>query len=138
MTTAGSSCRRAQIGRAPRPPSAEARGPARNVPAAPGRGCLGRRPARTGRQVLAGCWPPPFALDNYAGQRYRKLGLIRVLDWLEPQPGATWQDRWNASGAGRRRARGLAATLVARWLRATGRIARDNAADSSSASACCC
>jgi len=29
----------------------------------------------------------------------RRRGLNRFLDWLEPHPGATWQDRWLASGA---------------------------------------
>jgi hypothetical protein len=29
----------------------------------------------------------------------RRRGLNRLLDWLERQPGATWQDRWLASGA---------------------------------------
>jgi len=42
---------------------------------------------------------PPFALGNPASQAGRRIGLIRVLDWLERQPGGTWQDRWVASGA---------------------------------------
>ena len=65
---------------------------------------------------------PPFALDNYSSQSYRKFGLIRVLDWLAAQPGRTWQDRWNASGAG---IDGHAdwRPQVARWLRETGKIA---------------
>ncbi|MEV5500387.1 site-specific integrase [Nonomuraea fuscirosea] len=29
----------------------------------------------------------------------RRRGLIKLLDWLEQQPGDTWQDRWLASGA---------------------------------------
>lgn len=29
----------------------------------------------------------------------RRRGLNRLLDWLEQQPGATWQARWTASGA---------------------------------------
>ncbi|MGN9912711.1 tyrosine-type recombinase/integrase [Phytohabitans sp. LJ34] len=29
----------------------------------------------------------------------RRRGLGKVLDWLERQPGATWQQRWLASGA---------------------------------------
>jgi integrase len=28
-----------------------------------------------------------------------RRGLTRLLDWLEQQPGQTWQDRWLASGA---------------------------------------
>ena len=67
----------------------------------------------------------PFALDNSSSQSYRKFGLIRVLDWLAAQPGRTWQDRWNASGAG---SDGHAdwRPPVARWLRETGRVAEDN------------
>ena len=26
--------------------------------------------------------------------------MLKVLDWLELQPGGSWQERWNASGAG--------------------------------------
>ena len=26
--------------------------------------------------------------------------MLKILDWLELHPGATWQDRWNSSGAG--------------------------------------
>ncbi|MGN9789320.1 tyrosine-type recombinase/integrase [Nonomuraea sp. ZG12] len=29
----------------------------------------------------------------------RRRGLTKLLDWLERQPGDTWQDRWLASGA---------------------------------------
>jgi integrase len=29
----------------------------------------------------------------------RRRGLAKLLDWLERQPGDTWQDRWLASGA---------------------------------------
>lgn len=29
----------------------------------------------------------------------RRRGLGKLLDWLEGQPGETWQDRWMASGA---------------------------------------
>jgi hypothetical protein len=28
-----------------------------------------------------------------------RLGLGLLLDWLEAQPGLTWQDRWLVSGA---------------------------------------
>ena len=49
--------------------------------------------------VLGRLMDTPFALDNSSSQSYRKFGLIRVLDWLAAQPGRTWQDRWNASGA---------------------------------------
>jgi integrase len=42
----------------------------------------------------------PFAPDDpgrHPGAYQRGLG--RLLDWLEDQPGQTWQDRWLASGA---------------------------------------
>jgi hypothetical protein len=42
---------------------------------------------------------PPFRLDNLAGQRGRGRSLRNVLNWLEGQPGGTWQERWAASGA---------------------------------------
>jgi integrase len=67
---------------------------------------------------------PPFALGNPASQAGRKAGLFRILDWLEQQPGGTWQDRWIASGAD---AAGNAGwrLLAARWLHAAGRGCRD-------------
>ena len=67
---------------------------------------------------------PPFALGKPASQAGRRFGLIRVLDWLEQQPGATWQERWIASGAD---AAGNAGwrLLAARWLRSTGRGCQD-------------
>ncbi len=43
---------------------------------------------------------PPFFLDRPSAQHQRRFGLIRVLDWLEAQPGESWQQRWVASGAG--------------------------------------
>lgn len=67
-----------------------------------------RFPAR----LLAADWPatcasrdevqqrlsqPPFTLDNEGYQHKRQLGLPLLLDWLEEQPGCTWQDRWRAS-----------------------------------------
>ena len=75
--------------------------------------------------VLGRLLSPPFALENSSSQVNRKFGLIRVLDWLAAQPGRTWQDRWNASGAG---VDGHAdwRLPVTRWLRNTGRIAEGN------------
>jgi hypothetical protein len=35
----------------------------------------------------------------YATRRSRRIGLVKVLDWLQAQPGQTWQARWMASGA---------------------------------------
>jgi hypothetical protein len=38
-------------------------------------------------------------LDNVATQHKRRRGLTRLLDWLQDQPGSSWQRRWLASGA---------------------------------------
>ena len=51
-------------------------------------------------------------------QENHRRGLPVLLDWLEEQPGRTWQQRWLASGAdaaGDRWAAGPAA-----WLRRRG------------------
>ena len=41
----------------------------------------------------------PFVSDSSGAQKERVLGLKSLLDWLEDQPGDSWQDRWLASGA---------------------------------------
>ena len=43
----------------------------------------------------------PLLADDlpYATRRARLIGLVKVLDWLQAQPGQTWQARWMASGA---------------------------------------
>ena len=41
----------------------------------------------------------PFALDNPNSQQTRRLGVLAVLNWLRTQPGDSWQQRWQASGA---------------------------------------
>jgi hypothetical protein len=41
---------------------------------------------------------PPYVLDNVATQHKRRRGLTRLLDWLQDQPGSTWQQRWLTSG----------------------------------------
>jgi hypothetical protein len=50
--------------------------------------------------LLARLSADPFLVeeDRVARQR-RRLGLVRLLDWLAEQPGDTWQQRWRASGA---------------------------------------
>lgn len=40
-----------------------------------------------------------FVADGSAGEDNRRRGVRIVLDWLETQPGETWQQRWLASGA---------------------------------------
>ncbi len=50
--------------------------------------------------LLARLLAAPFAADTHGpGWQRRRLGLIRLLDWLTDQPGDTWQQRWLASGA---------------------------------------
>jgi Phage integrase family len=49
--------------------------------------------------VLARVLSPPFALDNPLSQQTRRLGVLAVLSWLQTFPGASWQQRWQASGA---------------------------------------
>jgi hypothetical protein len=53
----------------------------------------------TRREVLRRLLAPPFTTASAANQEGREAGLIKVLDWLEDQPGASWQQRWQASGA---------------------------------------
>lgn len=48
------------------------------------------------RRMLA----PPFAAGDAKSRYSRKLAMLKILDWLELHPGATWQERWDASGAG--------------------------------------
>jgi Phage integrase family len=65
---------------------------------------------------------PPFTLDNPASQGNRTRGLAVLLDWLESQPGDSWQQRWLASGAD---AAGPAwKTVSAQWLRGRCQYAR--------------
>ena len=42
---------------------------------------------------------PPFRSDSADVRRCLRRGLTALLDWLEQQPGRTWQERWVASGA---------------------------------------
>lgn len=71
--------------------------------------------------VLGQLLAPPFLVDMASVQRQRRFGLTRVLEWLEAQPGRSWQERWVASEAGRdgkldwRR-------VPFEWLKRTGRI----------------
>ena len=63
----------------------------------------------------------PFVVDNAHTQKIRLRGLTFLLDWLEDQPGRTWQERWLASGAD---AAGAGwRTSPARWLQQHGLVA---------------
>jgi hypothetical protein len=69
--------------------------------------------------VLARLFAPPFTAGQDGLQSSRRIGLTKLVHWLEEQPGRTWQDRWVASGAD---AAGNLAwrELAAAWLRDTG------------------
>lgn len=64
---------------------------------------------------------PALTSAPAATQSGRRLGVIKVLDWLATFPGDTWQDRWLVSGAEDRGgprygARTSWADLPAQWL----------------------
>ncbi len=74
--------------------------------------------ADTREQVLARLTAEPFLLDKPNSQYVYNKGLTVLLDWLEAQPGDTWQQRWLASGAD---AAGRSwRELPATWLRERG------------------
>ena len=69
--------------------------------------------------VLARLLASPFTASGDSQQSSRRIGLTKLVHWLEEQPGRTWQQRWMASGAdaaGNLGWRELAGT----WLRDTG------------------
>jgi hypothetical protein len=65
-------------------------------------------PERQAPRPLQPTWPETEASRDQvlsragslipASARQRRVGMTRVLDWLEAQPGSTWQERWAASG----------------------------------------
>jgi len=69
-------------------------------------------------QALTTLTASPFVLDRRQAQYRRVAGLRLLLDWLGAQPGATWQDRWLASGADGTGERWR--EVPAAWLRAQG------------------
>ncbi|MFF4410715.1 tyrosine-type recombinase/integrase [Streptomyces sp. NPDC001404] len=50
--------------------------------------------------VVSRMLKPPSLGNDSKTRCNRKLTLLKVLDWLEMQPGTTWQERWDASGVG--------------------------------------
>lgn len=75
-------------------------------------------------RVSARLLRPPFELEAPGTQARRRVGLGKLLAWLEQQPGQTWQDRWLVSGAD------AAGNIEWRhraieWLQATGRAYQD-------------
>src|SRR6516225_3316624 len=69
--------------------------------------------------VLARLFAAPFTAAGDRLQSSRRIGLTKLVHWLEEHPGSTWQERWVASGAD---AAGNLAwrELTACWLRDTG------------------
>jgi integrase len=61
-----------------------------------------------------------LANGRSAGQRCARVGPGALLDWLEGQPGAAWQERWLASGADQAGTPGWR-ELPRRWLLDRGR-----------------
>jgi hypothetical protein len=68
--------------------------PPRPVPAVWAATCQDR--TAVVRRMLAA----PFLVSDSKARHWRKLTLLKVLDWLELHPGKTWQERWDAAGAG--------------------------------------
>ncbi|MGH3611571.1 MAG: tyrosine-type recombinase/integrase [Pseudonocardia sp.] len=58
-------------------------------------------------------------MESAGAQKERRRGVAALLDWLGAQPGASWQERWLASGADTAGAAWRA--IPARWLSAAGR-----------------
>jgi hypothetical protein len=73
--------------------TARARFPGRPVPAE------WQRTAQSRPEVQELLTREPFAARSAHAENVRRQGLTWLLDWLEEQPGATWQERWVASGA---------------------------------------
>jgi len=85
------------------------------------------RAAMTARDaVVRDIMGRPYAgEENYQSRHYRRLGVTRMLDWLESQPGASWQERWDA-GCGTSAGSADWRDAADRWLKDSGRIAPDN------------
>ena len=98
-------------------------GSSRPVPSRPAGG-LNRASRDTVVSEAMAC--PYAAGENDQSRYFRRLGVLRMLDWLEVQPGSAWQDRWHAG------CRGAAdedwRDTAERWLKDTGRIADGNRA----------
>ncbi len=67
---------------------------------------------------------PCAAGENDQSRYFRRLGVVRMLDWLEAQPGSAWQERWHAGC--RAAADQDWRDTADRWLKDAGRIAAGN------------
>src|SRR6266540_3877147 len=99
--------------RAPTPPVVSGATPARFPARLPAAAWPATR--QDGAQVLQRLTRAPFALESAGSQKQRRRGVVLLLAWLSEQPGASWQDRWLASGADAAGARWR--QLPAQWLR---------------------
>ena len=99
-------------------PAGEMAGLSRRFPPRPAQDDCPATSQRRGH-VLARLFAPPFTAGRDGLQSSRRIGLTKLVHWLEEQPGRTWQERWVASGAD---AAGNLAwrDLAASWLRDTG------------------
>ncbi len=70
-------------------------------------------------QVVALVLAAPFAPRHSGGMSYRRRAVTGLVDWLSAQPGATWQQRWTASGADAWGNEGWRDPALS-WLRAHG------------------
>ncbi|MDX3248852.1 site-specific integrase [Streptomyces sp. ME18-1-4] len=61
---------------------------------------------------------PPYTLENAGSELHHKHGIVMVLDWLEDQPGQTWQERWKASGI--EQAGAAWRPVIKKWLHERG------------------
>lgn len=50
-------------------------------------------------EILRQLTSAPFVLEKANSQQIRRNGVSLLLDWLVDQPGETWQEPWQASGA---------------------------------------
>lgn len=50
-------------------------------------------------EVVARLNQPPLRAASESTHFYRRRGATLILRWLLDQPGATWQQRWNATPA---------------------------------------
>ena len=73
---------------------------------------------RCHEEVLARLTSAPFVLDNSVKQARRAHGIRLFLQWLGEQPGASWQQRWLATGADTAAADWR--EVPCRWLRERG------------------
>ncbi len=55
--------------------------------------------AQRADETLRRLTSPPFVCERKATRAGRRRGVTKLLCWLAPFPGDTWQERWLASGA---------------------------------------